>query len=64
MLPESARDAIIWAADAAFGPWTIALLLGTGLFLSARLRFVQVRRFADGVRTLDPAPGRKARAER
>ena len=55
MLPEPVRDAIFWAADAVFGPWTIALLLGTGLFLSIRLRFVQVRRFADGVRTLIPA---------
>jgi alanine or glycine:cation symporter, AGCS family len=54
MLPEPVRDAILWAADAVFGPWTIALLLGTGLFLSARLRFVQVRRFADGLRTLVP----------
>jgi AGCS family alanine or glycine:cation symporter len=54
MLPEPVRNAIFWAADAVFGPWTIALLLGTGLFLSVRLRFVQVRRFADGVRTLVP----------
>jgi AGCS family alanine or glycine:cation symporter len=55
MLPESVRNAIFWAADAIFGPWTIALLFGTGIFLSARLRFVQVRRFRDGLRTLVPA---------
>ena len=55
MLPEPVRNAIFWAADAIFGPWTIALLFGTGIFLSARLRFVQVRRFRDGLRTLVPA---------
>ena len=55
MLPEAVRGAIFWAADAVFGPWTIALLFGTGLFLTVRLRFVQVRRFADGLRTLIPA---------
>jgi alanine or glycine:cation symporter, AGCS family len=54
MLPEPVRNAIFWAADAVFGPWTIALLFGTGLFLTVRLRFVQVRRFADGLRTLVP----------
>ncbi len=61
MLPEAVRSAIFWAADAIFGPWTIALLFGTGIFLSVRLRFVQVRRFADGVRTLIPAAQEGAR---
>jgi AGCS family alanine or glycine:cation symporter len=55
MLPEAVRSAIFWAADAIFGPWTIALLFGTGIFLTIRLRFVQVRRFGDGLRTLIPA---------
>jgi AGCS family alanine or glycine:cation symporter len=55
MLPEAVRNAIFWAADAIFGPWTIGLLFGTGLFLTFRLRFVQVRRFIDGLRTLVPA---------
>ena len=63
MLPEAVRNAIFWAADAVFGPWTIALLFGTGIFLTVRLRFVQVRRFGDGLRTLDPrGPGGRARA--
>jgi AGCS family alanine or glycine:cation symporter len=47
--------AILWAADAVFGPWTIALLLGSGVFLSFRYRFVQVTRFREAVRTLVPA---------
>src|SRR5688500_2920894 len=61
MLPDSVSKAIFWAADAVFGPWTIALLFGTGLFLSVRLRFVQVRRFGDGLRTLIPAAQEGAR---
>jgi alanine or glycine:cation symporter, AGCS family len=61
MLPEAVRNAIFWAADAVFGPWTIALLFGTGLFLTVRLRFVQVRRFRDGLRTLVPAAQEGAR---
>jgi AGCS family alanine or glycine:cation symporter len=31
-------------------PWVVALLLGTGLFLTLRLRLVQVRRFGDACR--------------
>src|SRR6188474_615716 len=50
MLPEAVRSAILWAADAVFGPWTIGLLFATGIFLSVRLRVVQVRRFADAWR--------------
>ena len=64
MLPESVRKAIFWAADAVFGPWTIALLFGTGLFLTIRLRFVQVARFGEAVRALVPrrAGARAARS--
>jgi alanine or glycine:cation symporter, AGCS family len=54
MLPEGARQFILWAGDAIFGPWTIAILVGTGLFLTVRLRFVQVVRFREAVRTLIP----------
>src|SRR3954463_13428626 len=61
MLPEAVRSAILWAADAVFGPWTIGLLFATGIFLSVRLRFVQVRRFGDGLRTLIPAAQEGAR---
>jgi len=55
MLPETLRRAILWASDAVWGPWTMALLLGTGLFLTIRLRFVQVARFPEALRTLVPA---------
>jgi alanine or glycine:cation symporter, AGCS family len=55
MLPESVRLAILWAGDAIFGPWTTAILLGTGLFLSVRLRFVQVTRFREAWRAMFPS---------
>jgi AGCS family alanine or glycine:cation symporter len=55
MFPEILRKAIFWASDAVFGPWTMALLFGTGLFLTFRLRFVQVVRFRDAVRAMVPA---------
>ena len=55
MFPESLRAAIFWASDAVFGPWTMALLFGTGLFLTFRLGFVQVVRFPDAVRAMAPA---------
>jgi AGCS family alanine or glycine:cation symporter len=38
------------ASDLLYGPWTLALLFGTGLYLSVRLRFVQVREFGRAVR--------------
>jgi AGCS family alanine or glycine:cation symporter len=47
-------SAIFWAADAVFGPWTIALLLGSGLFLTLRYRFVQVVRLPEALRSLVP----------
>lgn len=39
---QTFSQAVNWASNAVWGPWTIALLLGTGLFLSLRFRFVQV----------------------
>jgi AGCS family alanine or glycine:cation symporter len=39
-------------ANAVFMPWVVAVLLGTGLFLTIRLRFVQFRRFGDAVRAM------------
>jgi AGCS family alanine or glycine:cation symporter len=46
-------------ANALFMPYVVAVLLGTGLFLTIRLRFVQVRRFGDAVRAMlaRQAPG-------
>ena len=56
--------AISWMSDAVWGPWNtgigqvpgplVLLLLGVGLFLTVRSRFVQVRRFPEAVRTLVP----------
>jgi alanine or glycine:cation symporter, AGCS family len=43
------------AADLVYGPWTIALLFGVAVFLSVRLRFVQVTRFRDALRSFVPA---------
>jgi len=54
-LGEATARAVFRAADLAFGPWTIALLFGAGLFLTVRLRFVQVAHFRDAVRSLRPA---------
>ncbi|HSD27165.1 MAG TPA: amino acid carrier protein [Vicinamibacteria bacterium] len=46
---------VLRASDLVYGPWTIALLLGIGLFLAVRLRLVQVRRLADAVRSFIPS---------
>jgi AGCS family alanine or glycine:cation symporter len=53
----AAAAAIFRTSDTAFGPWTVAGLLGTGLFLTVRLRFVQIRHFPDALRSLHPAKG-------
>jgi AGCS family alanine or glycine:cation symporter len=55
LLPESVRAAILWAADAVFHPALMGtLLLGSGLFLTLRYRFLQVTRFREAVATLVP----------
>jgi AGCS family alanine or glycine:cation symporter len=61
MLPDSVRAAIYWASNAVYGPWTIALLFGTGLYLSVRLGFVQVTRFREALRTMVPVERAGAR---
>jgi AGCS family alanine or glycine:cation symporter len=48
-------QAVVRAADLAFGPWTIGLLLGIGLFLTVRFRFVQVSRLGEALRSFVPA---------
>jgi AGCS family alanine or glycine:cation symporter len=50
MISTELADQIQSLADAVFMPWVVAVLLGTGLFLTARFRVVQVRRFADACR--------------
>jgi len=37
-------------ANGLFMPWVVVVLLGTGIFLTLRTRFVQVRRFGEAVR--------------
>ena len=61
MLPESVRAAIHWASDTIWGPWVLPLLLlGTGLFLTIRLRFVQVDALPRGLAR--PGAAREGRA--
>ena len=47
-------SAVSLVANALWGPWTIFLLLGTGLYLTLRFRFVQVTRFRQAVATVMP----------
>lgn len=48
---------IVQAADAVFHPWFMGtLLLGSGLFLTVRLRFLQVVAFPEALRTMLPRP--------
>jgi alanine or glycine:cation symporter, AGCS family len=54
---SSVAALVFRAADLAFGPWTVALLFGTGLLLTVRLRFVQVRHFKDALQSLRRRPG-------
>ena len=62
-MPGFAR-AITWLSDGVWGPWNTAvgqvpgplvlILLGVGLFLTLRYRFVQIRRFGEAARTIVP----------
>lgn len=51
----SLAQAVLQASDLAFGPWTVALLFGIGLFLTVRFRFVQLAHFRDALRSFVPA---------
>ena len=61
MLPEAVRTAILSSADALWTYLLPVLLLATGLFLTVRFGFVQVRHFAEGLRTLIPRAEQGAR---
>ena len=50
MISASLADAVQSFADALFMPWVVGLLLGVGLFMTLRLRVVQLRRFVDACR--------------
>jgi alanine or glycine:cation symporter, AGCS family len=54
MLPEPVRAVIHWSSDALWTFLLPALLLATGLFLTVRFRFFQLRSFGEGLRTLVP----------
>ncbi len=60
MFPESLGQTIQNAADALFMPWTVALLMLSGIFLTLRLRFVQVLRFPQAVRAMLAREGAQA----
>ncbi len=70
-MPDSVRRAIFWTSDAVWGPWNtpvgevpgplMVLLILTGLFLTFRTRFVQVRRFPEASRTMIPAESATAK---
>jgi AGCS family alanine or glycine:cation symporter len=51
MILARLADAIQAAADVLFVPVLVIVLFGTGLLLTVRLRFVQVRRFGEALRT-------------
>jgi AGCS family alanine or glycine:cation symporter len=63
---EPLSKAIYWATDAVWGPWRtgigeipgplVVLLMGVGIFLTLRLRFVQVVHFPRAIRTILPRP--------
>ncbi len=53
---ETASALVFRASDAAFGPGTVMLMFGIGLFLSVRFRFVQIRHLRDALRSLKPRP--------
>jgi alanine or glycine:cation symporter, AGCS family len=45
-------DLIQLAADRLFMPWVVIVLMGSGLFLTIRYRFVQVTRFGEAMRAM------------
>jgi len=49
---DAVGRAILFVSDVVWGPWTMALLLGSGLFLTLRYRFVQLTRFGEAARTM------------
>jgi AGCS family alanine or glycine:cation symporter len=58
---DAILTAIVKANELVWGPWTLALLLGSGLFLSVRYRFPQVMRFREALRAVVVAPQAGAR---
>jgi AGCS family alanine or glycine:cation symporter len=51
---EILADAVTWTSNMVWGPWTIALIFGTGLYLTLRFGFVQVRRLREALANFRP----------
>jgi alanine or glycine:cation symporter, AGCS family len=51
---SSLHGLILTLSNVVWGPWTLALLLGTGVFLTLRYRLVQVVRLRDALRAMRP----------
>jgi AGCS family alanine or glycine:cation symporter len=58
---EIIRRFVFWASDLVWGPWTILLLIGTGVYLTVRFRVPQVARLREALRNLAPAASAAAR---
>ena len=54
------RGAVDWANSLVWGPWTIALLFGSGIFLTLRYGFVQIRRFKEALVNFKPQTDKSA----
>lgn len=55
------RSAVDWANGIVWGPWTIAFLFGTGIFLTLRFGFVQIRRFKEALVNFKPQTDKGAK---
>jgi len=51
---ETLGSAVNSASSLVWGPWTIAFLFGTGVFLTLRFGFVQIRRFREALVSFKP----------
>lgn len=58
---EVIRSAVDLANGLVWGPWTVALLFGTGIFLTLRYGFVQVRRFKKALINFKPQTDKGAK---
>jgi alanine or glycine:cation symporter, AGCS family len=54
--------AVFTASDFIFGPWTIALLFGAGIFLTLRFRLVQLRHWREVLASVRRSPSASAGA--
>lgn len=51
---DALRHTLDVASNAVWGPWMLVLLLGTGVYLTLRLRFVQVTHLPQALRAMVP----------